>query len=97
MAVVLNLGSDSGGYSLDASREWFLLVGAVRFWDGAGMAGANREGGAFFGEVMVVSLALGERTVAIGGGVAPCWATEDVVERGGDKAAVDSEGGSRAR
>ena len=82
---------------MDASREWFLLVGAVRFWNGAGAAGAKREGGGAFGEVMVVSLAFGERTVAIGGGVAPCWATEDVVEGEGDNAAVDSEGGSRAR
>ena len=82
---------------MDVSREWFLLAGAVRFWIGAAMAGAKREGGGAFGEVIVVSLAFGERTVAIGGGVAPCWATEDIVEGEGDNAAVDSEGGSRAR
>lgn len=46
---------------------------------------------------MVASLVFGERTVAIGGGVAPCSALEDVVEGEGDEAAVDAEGGSGVR
>ena len=64
-----------------------------------GAAGAKREGGGAFGDVMVVSLAFGERTVAIGGGVAPCSALEDIVDGGGegDEAAVEAEGGSRVR
>lgn len=46
---------------------------------------------------MVASLVFGERTVAIGGGVALCSALEDLVEREGDEAAVDAEGGSGVR
>lgn len=46
---------------------------------------------------MVASLVFGERTVAIGGGVAPCSAIEDAVEGAGDEAAVDADGGSGVR
>ena len=46
---------------------------------------------------MVASLVFGERTVAIGGGVAPCSTLEDVAEGVGDETAVDAEGGSRVR
>lgn len=46
---------------------------------------------------MVVSLVFGERTVAIGGGVAPCSIAEDVVDGEGDDATVDAEGGSGVR
>ena len=82
---------------MDASREWFLLVGAVMFWGREGAAGAKREGGGTFGGVIVVSLVFGERTVAIGGGVAPCSAPEDLVEGEGDDATGGAEGGSRVR
>lgn len=46
---------------------------------------------------MVASLDFGERTIAIGGGVVPCSALEDVVEGEGDEATVDAEGGSGVR
>ena len=46
---------------------------------------------------MVTSLVFGERTVAIGGGVAPCSTLEDVVDKEGDEAAVDADGGSGLR
>lgn len=46
---------------------------------------------------MVASLLLGERIVAIGGGVAPCSVVEDVLEGEGDEPAVDAEGGSGVR
>lgn len=82
---------------MEASREWLLLVGAVMLWNWDGAAGAKREGGGIFGDFIVASLVFGERTVAIGGGVAPCSALEDVVEGERDEAAVDAEGGSGVR
>ena len=86
---------------MEGSREWLLDVGAVMVWNCGGTAGANREGGGIFGGVIVTSLFFGERTVAIGGGVAPCSALEDIVEGEGegegDEATVDAEGGSGVR
>lgn len=59
-------------------------------WDRA--RGAKREGG----EVgLVFAAEVGERVVAIGGGVALCSVTEEVVDGLGEEAAVEAEAGSR--